>query len=75
MKRLLNLLLIVTVTSTITCIRLQAQTQAQPSIVLPGEEGRKAAITLDYFPHPQYAFVWRNWSVVDKNRIDFGQEC
>ena len=69
MKRLLNLLLIVTVTSTITCIRLQAQTQAQPSIVLPGEEGRKAAITLDYFPHPQYAFVWRNWSVVDKNRI------
>ena len=42
---------------------------AQGQVALPGEEGRKAALELDYFPHRQYAFVWRNWSVVDKSRL------
>ena len=37
--------------------------------LLPGEDGRKAAIELDHFPHREYAFVWRNWSVVDKHRL------
>ena len=36
---------------------------------LPGEDGRKAAIEFSYFPHRQYTFVWRNWSVVDKEKI------
>lgn len=48
---------------------LCAQNQLAQNIVLPGEEGRKPAAVLDYFPHPQYAFVWRNWSVVDKSRL------
>lgn len=39
---------------------------AQP---LPGEEGRKPALDFSYFPHRQYTFVWRNWSVVDKIRL------
>ena len=42
---------------------------SQQKIILPGEEGRKPAAKLDYFPHNQYAFVWRNWSVVDKSRL------
>ena len=42
---------------------------SQEQVALPGEEGRKAALELDYFPHRQYAFVWRNWSVVDKTRL------
>ena len=36
---------------------------------LPGEDGRKAAINYDHFPHAQYTFVWRNWSVVDKTKL------
>lgn len=36
---------------------------------LPGEDGRKRAITHDHFPHEQYTFVWRNWSVVDKAKL------
>lgn len=36
---------------------------------LPGEDGRKKALEFSYFPHPQYTFVWRNWSVVDKEKI------
>lgn len=36
-------------------------------ILLPGEEGRKPPVSYDYFPHPQYTFVWRNWSVVEKD--------
>ena len=42
---------------------------AQGKVLLPGEDGRKPALELDYFPHRQYAFVWRNWSVVDKSRL------
>ena len=43
--------------------------EVQPKIILPGEDGCKPAAMLDYFPHNQYAFVWRNWSVVDKSRL------
>lgn len=39
---------------------------AQP---LPDEKGKTPAIEFSYFPHPQYTFVWRNWSVVDKEKI------
>ena len=48
---------------------LALQQTAEPQIQLPGEAGRKPAVNLDYFPHRQYAFVWRNWSVVDKSRL------
>lgn len=43
-------------------------THAQETI-MPGEEGRKPAIDYDYFPHPQYAFVWRNWALVPKEKL------
>ena len=39
---------------------------AQP---LPDENGNTPAIEFSYFPHPQYTFIWRNWSVVDKEKI------
>jgi hypothetical protein len=48
---------------------LASTSSTQQKILLPGEEGRKPAAKLDYFPHNQYAFVWRNWSVVDKSRL------
>lgn len=38
-------------------------------VALPDEAGRRPAIEFEHFPHRQYAFVWRNWSVVDKARI------
>lgn len=38
-------------------------------IAIPGENGRKEAIDYDYFPHRQYTFVWRNWTVVPKDKI------
>lgn len=42
---------------------------AQQKIVMPGEGGEKPAINYEYFPSRQYAFVWRNWSLVDKARL------
>jgi hypothetical protein len=36
---------------------------------LPGESGKNPALRADYFPHRQYTFVWRNWSVVDKVKL------
>ena len=36
---------------------------------LPDEDGRTPAIEFSYFPHRQYTFVWRNWSIVDKVKI------
>ena len=42
---------------------------AQNSSSMPGQNGRKAAVNYDYFPHRQYAFVWRNWAVVPKEKI------
>lgn len=45
------------------CFSMSAQ------IVLPGEGGLKPAVSYEYFPHPEYTFVWRNWSVVDKSLL------
>ena len=42
---------------------------ADEKIVMPGENGTKKAIEFDYFPSRQHAFVWRNWSVVDKDLL------
>ena len=46
------------------CFSVQAQ-----QVAMPGENGRKEAVNYDYFPHRQYAFVWRNWAVVPKEKI------
>jgi hypothetical protein len=37
--------------------------------VLPGENGTKPAIVSDYFPSRMHAFVWRNWTVVPKEKL------
>lgn len=37
--------------------------------IMPGEESRKPAINYDYFPHTQYAFIWRNWALVPKEKL------
>lgn len=58
MKRLLTLLALVA----IFCNDVAAQK-------LPDEEGKTPAIEFPYFPHRQYAFVWRNWSVVEKGKL------
>lgn len=42
---------------------------AQQRVAMPGEDGRVAAINFEYFPSRQYAFVWRNWSLVDKHHL------
>ena len=36
---------------------------------LPGEGEKTPALEFSYFPHRQYTFVWRNWSVVEKERL------
>lgn len=54
--------------SLVACLLLSSVAVAQQT-VLPGEGGRKEAIDYDYFPHRQYAFVWRNWAVVPKQKI------
>ncbi len=36
---------------------------------LPGESGTKPAIDYDYFPSRMHAFVWRNWTVVPKEKL------
>ena len=58
MKRVLTLLLLVA----ICCSEVAAQK-------LPNEDGRTPALEFSYFPHRQYAFVWRNWSVVEKGKL------
>ena len=58
MKRVLTLLLLVA----ICCSDVAAQK-------LPDEDGRTPALEFSYFPHRQYAFVWRNWSVVEKGKL------
>ena len=63
MKYLLRLLFIAVVGVLPTVV------QAQTESVIPGQNGRKEAINYDYFPHRQYAFVWRNWAVVSKEKI------
>lgn len=49
----------------IFCMILMSQSLSA-QVLLPGEDGQKPALSYDYFPHPQYTFIWRNWSVVDK---------
>lgn len=51
-----------------TTLLLTSASYAQET-TLPGEGGQKEAINYDYFPHRQYAFVWRNWAVVPKQKI------
>ena len=63
MKHSLKLLFIIVVGL------LPAVLFAQSSSSMPGQNGRKAAVNYDYFPHRQYAFVWRNWAVVPKEKI------
>ena len=36
---------------------------------LPDEDGKTPALEFSYFPHRQYTFVWRNWSVVEKEKL------
>ncbi len=43
--------------------------EAQETELMPGENGTKAAIDFDYFPSRQHAFIWRNWSLIDKYRL------
>ena len=54
---------IIAVTLLLTSLSYAQQT------TMPGENSRKEAINYDYFPHRQYAFVWRNWAVVSKEKI------
>ena len=63
MKHLLKLLLLIVVGL------LPAAASAQGEGAMPGQNYRKMAVDYDYFPHRQYAFVWRNWAVVEKAKI------
>ena len=63
MKYLLKLLFIAVVGVLPTVV------QAQTESTIPGQDGHKEAVNYDYFPHRQYAFVWRNWAVVSKEKI------
>ena len=63
MKHLLKLLLLIVVGL------LPAAASAQGEGTMPGQNYRKMAVDYDYFPHRQYAFVWRNWAVVEKAKI------
>ena len=57
------------VLAAVLCILPLSDLSAQDKIVMPGENGKKEAIDFEYFPSRQHAFVWRNWSVVDKHRL------
>ena len=41
----------------------------EPKCLLPGEDGRKAAMSSDPFPDRMSAYVWRNWGLVEKERL------
>ena len=41
----------------------------EPKRLLPGEDGRKAAMPSDPFPDRMSAYVWRNWGLVEKERL------
>ena len=60
---------LIAVLAAVLCILPLNDLSAQDKIVMPGENGTKAAIDFEYFPSRQHAFVWRNWSVVDKHRL------
>lgn len=36
---------------------------------LPGENGKIPAVSYDYFPDRQYAFVFRNWTLVPEQKL------
>ena len=36
---------------------------------LPGEDGKKAAISPAPFPDRMSAYVWRNWGLVDRAKL------
>ncbi len=57
------------VLAAVLCMLPLNDLSAQDKIVMPGENGTKEAIDFEYFPSRQHAFVWRNWSVVDKERL------
>ena len=42
---------------------------SQERVAMPGEDGRTAPINYEYFPSREYAFVWRNWSLVDRELL------
>ena len=42
---------------------------SSPETILPDEQGTTPAVEYPYFPGRQYAFVWRNWTVVPEKRI------
>ncbi len=42
---------------------------AQEQVILPGEDGQTEALSFDYFPSRQHAFVWRNWTLVPAERL------
>lgn len=44
-------------------IQLQAEER------LPGENGKTPAVSYNYFPAPQYAFVFRNWTLVPVEQL------
>lgn len=69
MKLIISTLFLLLSLGSLWGVKAQESEPKSPQIILPGEEGRKAAIELEYFPHRQYAFVWRNWSVVDKTLL------
>ena len=60
---------LIAVLAAVLCILPLSDLSAQDKIVMPGENGKKEAIDFEYFPSRQHAFVWRNWSVVDKHRL------
>jgi hypothetical protein len=60
---------LIAVLAAVLCILPLSDLSAQNKIVMPGENGKKEAIDFEYFPSRQHAFVWRNWSVVDKHRL------
>lgn len=51
---------------------LSAQVFSAPAdgnVALPGEDGRKAALAPDPFPDRMSAYVWRNWGLVEADRL------
>ena len=70
MKKLFLSLLVLLSFSSVRAIEGVASVgDDERQIILPGEDSRKDAIKFDYFPHRQYTFIWRNWSVVEKSRL------
>ena len=56
---------------TITWFCLTSVAFGAPSseTILPDEQGTTPAVEYPYFPSRQYAFVWRNWTVVPEERL------